>query len=202
MLLASGPTLLSVGLAAEFHGRRAVAIAAVAFTLGTMLAPVVGGLLDRRRVPPGVAWPLLGVGMVAGWVFAPVSVAALAVAQLLSGASLTAFEGSMDAAAGPSAGRLAWAGAARGLGGAAGTAALPRLLAAAPIGALGLAVTAVLGAAARRDAPAPPPHTRTAARTGGEVVVAVAGTGGGVRWSARPGHAPARAGRPAAARPI
>jgi len=189
MLLASGPTLLSVGLAAELHGRRAVALAAVAFTVGSMLAPALGGLLDRRRVPAGVAWPLLGAGMVAGWVFAPGSLAALAVAQLLSGASLTAFEGSMDAAAGPSAGRLAWAGAARGLGGAAGTAALPGLLAVAPIGALGLAVTAVLGAAAAATLLRRPPRPRPAAPAAPAADVVVAGTGGGVRWSARPGAA-------------
>jgi hypothetical protein len=39
MLLGSGPTLLAVGLAAELHGTRWVAGSALAFALGSLLAP-------------------------------------------------------------------------------------------------------------------------------------------------------------------
>ncbi|HEV8424302.1 MAG TPA: hypothetical protein VGS14_03815 [Actinomycetes bacterium] len=52
MLLGSGPTLLAVGLAAELHGTRWVAGSALAFALGSLLAPVSVARLERRALPP------------------------------------------------------------------------------------------------------------------------------------------------------
>jgi hypothetical protein len=97
MLLGSGPTLLAVGLAAQLHGTRWVAGSALAFALGSLLAPSAVARLERRAIPPAVAWPALGVGMVAGWTFAAWHPAALLAAQLLSGMCMSALEGDMDA---------------------------------------------------------------------------------------------------------
>ncbi|HJW60951.1 MAG TPA: hypothetical protein VJ931_15095, partial [Actinomycetota bacterium] len=55
MLLGSGPTLLAVGLAAELHGTRWVAGSALAFALGSLVAPLAVARLERRAVPPSVA---------------------------------------------------------------------------------------------------------------------------------------------------
>jgi len=57
MLLGSGPTLLAVGLAAELHGTRWVAGSAMAFALGSLLAPFAVAGLERHAVPPSIAWP-------------------------------------------------------------------------------------------------------------------------------------------------
>jgi hypothetical protein len=97
MLLGSGPTLLAVGLTAELHGTRWVAGSALAFALGSLLAPSSVAHLERHAIPPAVAWPALGVGMVAGWTFAAWHPAALLAAQLLSGMCMSALEGDMDA---------------------------------------------------------------------------------------------------------
>ena len=97
MLLGSGPTLLAVGLAAELHGTRWVAGSALAFAAGSLLAPLSVARLERRALPPAVAWPALGVGMVAGWAFAAWRPAALLAAQFLSGMCMSALEGDMDA---------------------------------------------------------------------------------------------------------
>ena len=90
MLLGSGPTLLAVGLAAELHGTRWVAGSALAFAAGSLLAPLSVARLERRALPPAVAWPALGVGMVVGWAFAPWRPAALLAAQFLSGVCMSA----------------------------------------------------------------------------------------------------------------
>jgi hypothetical protein len=151
MLLGSGPTLLAVGLAAELHGTRWVAGSAVAFALGSLLAPLTVAHLERRAVPPSIAWPALGVGMVAGWAFAAWHPAALLAAQLLSGTCMSALEGDMDArvattAASPrgvTAG-LASAAALRAFGSAAAVAIAPRVVTEAGIGGLSVAFTTML----------------------------------------------------------
>jgi hypothetical protein len=74
-----------------------VAGSALAFALGSLLAPLAVARLERRAVPPSVAWPALGVGMVVGWTFAAWNPAALLAAQLLSGMCMSALEGDMDA---------------------------------------------------------------------------------------------------------
>jgi hypothetical protein len=133
MLVASGPVFLAVGLSAKLHGRSAVAYSALAFLAGSLLAPRLASLLERRRVPATVLWPALGAAFAGGWIAAPWSVAGLVVAQLVAGVTLPAFEGTMDAAV---AGRehggrvtagLAWAGASRALGTAAAVSIAPAL---------------------------------------------------------------------------
>jgi hypothetical protein len=151
MLLGSGPTLLAVGLAAELHGTRWVAGSALAFALGSLLAPLSVSRLERRALPPSIAWPALGVGMVAGWAFAAWSPAALLVAQFLSGMCMSALEGDMDArvAAGNASPRgvtagLANAAALRAFGSAAAVALAPRVISGSGVGALSVALVTML----------------------------------------------------------
>jgi hypothetical protein len=152
MLLGSGPTLLAVGLAAQLHGTRWVAGSALAFAAGSLLAPLAVARLERRAVPPPIAWPALGVGMVAGWSFAAWYPAALLAAQVLSGMCMSALEGDMDArvaAAGDASLRgvtagLASAAALRAFGSAAAVALTPRLVEDSGVGALSVALVTVL----------------------------------------------------------
>ena len=153
MLLGSGPTLLAVGLAAQLHGTRWVAGSALAFALGSLLAPFSVARLERLAVPPSVAWPALGVGMAAGWAFAAWSPATLLAAQVLSGMCMSALEGDMDArvaataAPGGVTAGLATAAALRALGSAAAVALAPRVIAETGVGALSVAQVTVLLAA-------------------------------------------------------
>jgi hypothetical protein len=150
MLLGSGPTLLSVALATELHGRAAVAGAALAFSVGALVSPVAVDLVTRLRLPPPVAWPLWAAGMVIGWMLAPAHVAGLLVAQFLSGLSLTAFEGVMDARVasraepGTVTTALAWSAATRALGSALAVRAIPMVAGAAAVGAAAGAAAGVL----------------------------------------------------------
>jgi hypothetical protein len=150
MLLGSGPTLLAVGLAAELHGTRWVAGSALAFALGSLLAPVSVARLERRALPPSITWPALGVGMVAGWGVAAWHPAGLVVAQLLSGMCMSALEGDMDARVaakgsprGVTAG-LASAAALRAFGSAAAVGLAPRVISEAGVGALSVALATAL----------------------------------------------------------
>ena len=148
MLLAAGPTLLAIGLANDLHGRRGVAMSAAAFTAGALLAPS----LVRRVVRHGMlSWPWLGACVLAGWPLASRGLFGLVLAQLLSGAALTLFEGVMDApvATGGSAvtSGLAWNTAARALAGAAAVALMPGMVAAFTLPVLSGAGIAVLLAA-------------------------------------------------------
>jgi hypothetical protein len=164
MLVASGPTLLAVALAAELHGRAAVGLAAVAFTVGSLLAPTVATYLDRHGRNGPSWWVLLALGMVAGWVLAPVSVAWLCVAQVLSGLGMTTLEGLLDTTAArrnPATvtATLARSTAARALGSSGGTAIFPLAVAAAGLSlssaavAGGLAVLVVVVRVSRRGSP-------------------------------------------------
>jgi hypothetical protein len=153
MLCGSGPTLLAVGLTAELHGTRWVAGSALAFALGSLLAPAAVARLERRALPPSVTWPALGVGMVAGWSFAAWHPAALLAAQLCSGMCMSALEGDMDARVAARAGSggvtadLAAAAALRAFGSAAAVALAPRVITGSGVGALAVAlVTALLAA--------------------------------------------------------
>jgi hypothetical protein len=147
MLLGSGPTLLAVGLAAQLHGTRWVAGSALAFAAGSLLAPLSVARLERRAVPTSIAWPALGVGMVAGWSFAAWHPVALLAAQFFSGTCMSALEGDMDArvaatGAGPrgvTAG-LATAAALRAFGSATAVALAPRVIAETGIGWLAAAL--------------------------------------------------------------
>lgn len=122
MALASGPTLLAIGLAEELHGRAAVGPAMLLFAAGSLLGPGLAGWLVRVDLPTAVVWSFLGVLMLVGWGLAPVSLVGLLVAQLVSGAGVGAFEGVMDARTAERGspdtitGGMAWAGATRALG--------------------------------------------------------------------------------------
>lgn len=96
MLIGSAPPLLAVALAAQLHGRTAVGLAAIAFTVGSLLSPVIAGRLEAAGRNGPVTWSLLAAGMVVGWTLAPVSITWLCVAQLASGLSMTALEGLVD----------------------------------------------------------------------------------------------------------
>lgn len=138
MLLGSGPTLLAVPLAAAMHGRHAVALSAAAFTGGSLLAPMLTTKLERWGPQPQTARLWCALAMVVGWTFAPLHLGLLCLAQALSGISMTALEGMLDAATAerqPAAvtGALARVTAARALGSAAATATLPPLLAVASL---------------------------------------------------------------------
>lgn len=151
MTVASAPTLLAVALAAELHGRAAVGLSAAAFTVGSLLAPVAAGFVERTHRNDLRWWLLLAAGMVVGWTMAAQGVIWLCVAQLLSGLCMTTLEGLLDTRASRERPRavtaaLARATAARALGSSAGTAALP--LVAATAGLSGTAVTLTAGLAA------------------------------------------------------
>jgi hypothetical protein len=149
-LLAYGPTLLYVALGTELHGARSVAFAAVAFSLGCLVSPGVAEAVARLRLPATLAWPLWGVGMLAGWVLAPWNIVGLCVAQGLSGICLTAFEGGMDArlaqqaAPGAVTTVLAWTASTRAMGGAVAVRAVPVLVAAPAIGVMASGSATVL----------------------------------------------------------
>lgn len=130
MALASAPTLLAVALAQRLHGRDAVALAAVAFTVGSLSAPSLARRVARHWRNGPAAWATCAVGMVALWPLAYTHVAVLCAAQALSGLSMTALEGLLDSRAADEAdgsvtGALARVTAGRALGSAAGTAVLP-----------------------------------------------------------------------------
>ncbi|MEV4140273.1 MFS transporter [Dactylosporangium sp. NPDC049742] len=153
-LLAAGPTLLSVALASELHGHTAVAGAAIAFSAGCLLSSSAVSLVDRLLLPIQVTWPLWGVGMLVGWLLAPAHLLGLFFAQFLSGLSMTAFEGGMDAriardaAPGTVTTVLAWSASTRALGGAVAVRLLPALVAAPAIGLTSGVAAATLTAAA------------------------------------------------------
>lgn len=149
MLAASAPALLAVALAADLHGRSAVGPAAVAFTVGALAAPALAARVEAHGGNHARTWVLLAVGMVAGWALAPLSLAALCLAQLFAGLCMTALEGLLDTRA---AGRrptavtaaLASATAGRALGSAGGTALLPLAVLAAGLAPTLLGVAGVL----------------------------------------------------------
>ncbi|GAA2384600.1 hypothetical protein [Dactylosporangium salmoneum] len=150
MLLAAGPTLLSVALATELHGRHAVAGAAAAFSAGCLLSSWAVDRAGRLRLPAAVLWPLWGVGMLLGWLLAPAHVAGLFLAQFLSGLSMTAFEGGMDARLAQRARPgtvttvLAWSASTRALGSAVAVRTLPALVAAPAVGTVAGTAAAAL----------------------------------------------------------
>jgi hypothetical protein len=153
MTFSSGPTLLAVALAAEMHGRRSVGFAAAAFTVGSLAAPFLVARLQARPWHQPTIWVWCAVGMVGGWVLAPLSVGFLCLAQLASGLCMTALEGLLDghaAARSPDhvTAALAEATAGRALGSALGTAVLPFVVAGAGLGLGATVTTACLAAVA------------------------------------------------------
>ena len=153
MFLASGPTLLSVGLAVEFHGRSWVAASAIAFTLGSLAAPLLAAAEDRARLPARVTWPLLGAGMIGGWIVAPWHPAGLILAQVLAGLCMTTFEGTMDARAaareigGRVTASLAWTASARAFGSSVAVALVPVAIVVSTLETVSAVATSLLVAA-------------------------------------------------------
>jgi hypothetical protein len=150
MLVAAGPTWLAIGIAAQLYGPRWVTAVALAEVAGTMLAPWAVMRLRRARLADAASWPLLGCGMLIGWVLAPVSAAGLVAAKLLSSACLTAFEGSVDSYVSKggtddqAVTALAITEAARALGAAAAVVTLPQLVSAQSVGTFSATMAALL----------------------------------------------------------
>lgn len=164
MVVASGPTLLFVALAARLHGRQAVAGAAIAFAVGSLLAPWLTSRLERVNLAGEASWPLWCLGMVAGWAAAPWSLEGMWLAQLLSGLCLAGFQGEMDHALaqgrvdGQATTVLTQASAARAVGSAVAVRLVPAFVAAGSFaafagvaGLVALAGGAVLGGIVRGD---------------------------------------------------
>ncbi|MFG1603957.1 hypothetical protein [Actinoplanes sp. NPDC049265] len=154
MLLAAGPTLLAVPLTTELHGRAWVAGAAVAFSLGCLLATAAVEMIGSMRLPAVLRWSLFGLGMLIGWMFAPAHAYAVLFAQFTAGLSQTAFEGDMDARVAAEAPpkrvttALAYSAAVRALGGSIAVKALPLLVTAQSVDRVVSAAALVLGIAA------------------------------------------------------
>ncbi|MBU2662636.1 hypothetical protein KOI35_03875 [Actinoplanes bogorensis] len=151
MLLASGPALLAVPVTAELHGDRWVAVAAIAFCAGTLLATRAVTALGRLHLPAVLRWSLWGLGMLAGWILAPHWAPLVLLAQFAAGLSQTAFEGDMDARVAVEARPesvtrdLAYSASVRALGGAVAVRLLPMLYAAPAIGLAASAASLILG---------------------------------------------------------
>jgi hypothetical protein len=151
MVLASGPTLLAVPVIAELHGHNWVAVSAIAFCLGTLLATRAVAALSRLRLPAVLRWCLWGLGMLAGWILAPVYAPMVLLAQFAAGLSQTAFEGDMDARVAAEARPesltrdLAYSASVRAMGGALSVRLLPMVAAASAIGVAASASALILG---------------------------------------------------------
>jgi hypothetical protein len=154
MLLASGPALLAVPLTTELHGRSWVAGAAVAFSLGCLLSTAAVRVISRTSLPATLRWSLWGMGMLVGWIAAPLNVAGVLAAQFLAGLSQTAFEGDMDARVAEEAPpdgvttALAYSASVRALGGSVAVRLLPALVTAPAVGTAASGAVLILGAVA------------------------------------------------------
>jgi hypothetical protein len=153
MVVAAGPALLAVPVTAELHGTTWVAGAAVAFSAGCLLSTSAVAAVGRLGLPSVLRWTLWGLGMLAGWILAPLYAPMVLVAQFAAGLCQTAFEGDMDArvaaAAPPSAvtRHLAYSASTRALGGAIAVRALPMLIAASSVSAVASGAALTLGIA-------------------------------------------------------
>jgi hypothetical protein len=154
MLLASGPTLLAVPLTTELHGRAWVAGAAVAFSLGCLLSTIAVEAIGKMQLPAVLRWSLWGLGMLIGWIAAPLHAFSVLFAQFLAGLSQTAFEGDMDALVAEEAPpqgvttALAYSASTRALGGSVAVKALPLVVTAPVIDRAVSVAVLVLGVAA------------------------------------------------------
>jgi MFS family permease len=154
MLVASGPALLAVPLTTELHGRTWVAGAAVAFSVGCLLSTIAVESIGRLHLPAVLRWSLWGLGMLVGWIYAPMHAVAIIFAQFLAGISQTAFEGDMDARVAEEAPpegvttALAYSASTRALGGSIAVRLLPMMVTAQAIGQVVSAAVLVLGVTA------------------------------------------------------
>jgi hypothetical protein len=154
MLLSAGPTLLAIPLTTELHGRTWVAGAAVAFSLGCLLSTMAVETIGKLELHAVLRWSLWGLGMLVGWIYAPLHAFSLLIAQFLAGVSQTAFEGDMDARVAEEAPpegvttALAYSASTRALGGSIAVRVLPMIVTAQAIGTVVSAAVLVLGMAA------------------------------------------------------
>jgi hypothetical protein len=154
MLLSSGPTLLAVPLTTELHGRTWVVGAAIAFSLGCLLSTIAVETIGNLQLPAVLRWSLWGLGMLVGWIYAPLHAVSVLFAQFLAGISQTAFEGDMDARVADEAPpegvttALAYSASTRALGGSVAVRLLPMLVTAPALGTAVSAAVLVLGMAA------------------------------------------------------
>ena len=109
--------------------------------------------IGNMRLPAVLRWSLWGLGMLVGWIGAPLHAANVLAAQFLAGLSQTAFEGDMDAAVADEAPpdgittALAYSAATRALGGSIAVKTLPVLVTAQAIDKAVSAAVLVLGIA-------------------------------------------------------
>jgi hypothetical protein len=154
MLLASGPTLLAVPLTTELHGRTWVAGVAIAFSLGCLLSTMAVELIGKMQVPAALRWSLWGLGMLVGWIYAPMHAVIILLAQFLAGLSQTAFEGDMDSRVAEDAPpeavttALAYSASTRALGGAIAVKLLPMMVTAEAVGRVASGAMLILGVSA------------------------------------------------------
>ena len=154
MLLASGPTLLAVPLTTELYGRDWVAGAAIAFTLGCLLSTKAVELIGKLRLPTVLRWSLWGLGMLVGWLVAPLQAVTVLLAQFMAGLSQAAFEGDMDSRVAEEAppegvtAALAYSASTRALGGSLAVRMLPMFVTAQAVGAAVSVSVLILGVAA------------------------------------------------------
>jgi hypothetical protein len=151
MLVAAGPTLLSVPVTEQLHGGAWVAGSAVAFALGTLFATSAVTVIGRLQLPAVLRWSLWGLLMLIGWIFAPAFAPMVLLAQFGAGLAQTAFEGDMDSRVAAEAGPdsvtrdLAYAASVRALGGAVSVRLLPMLVATPSIGLFASSASLILG---------------------------------------------------------
>jgi hypothetical protein len=151
MLIAAGPTLLAVPVTSELHGDTWVAGSAVAFSIGCLLSTGAVAVIGRLRLPAVLRWSLWGLGMLIGWILAPMFAPMVLVAQFAAGLCQTAFEGDMDsrvaAEAPPDAvtRHLAYAASVRAMGGAVAVRVLPMLVVSSAIGLVSSVAALILG---------------------------------------------------------
>jgi MFS family permease len=151
MLIAAGPTLLSVPVTAELHGDAWVAGSAVAFSIGCLLSTSAVAFVGKLAIPDVLRWSLWGLGMLAGWILAPLYAPMVLLAQFAAGLCQTAFEGDMDARVAAEAEpdavtrHLAYSAAIRALGGAIAVRCLPLLVTASAIGLVSSVAALILG---------------------------------------------------------
>ncbi len=153
MLISSSPTILAVGLATQLHGPSSVAVIAAAFTIGSLLAPLLSRWSQRNFIQGPRLWLLLAAGAVAGWILAPLNVMMMAAAQVASGLFMTSLEGLLDAdtvrrTRHGVTGALARGSATRAVGSAGSTAVLPLLVAGVGLSGAALGLTCLLLAGA------------------------------------------------------
>jgi hypothetical protein len=106
------------------------------------------------QVPAALRWSLWGLGMLIGWIYAPLHAVIVLLAQFLAGLSQTAFEGDMDSRVAEDAPpeavttALAYSASTRALGGAIAVKLLPMMVVAQAVGTVASGAMLVLGVSA------------------------------------------------------